>query len=152
MTRLYVQGTPQERLDARIIACPDSNCECLIWTGAHDKCGYGQAFVDGRVQYIHRVAWQLANGPIPDGLMIDHVAARGCRHRDCAYVGHLEPVTLAENLRRAGRWMADKTHCPSGHPYDQRNTYLTPRGKRDCRACRHAAVRRYRIRKRGAES
>ena len=31
---------------------------------------------------------------------------------------------------------ADKTHCPAGHEYTHENTYLNPRGSRECRACR----------------
>jgi hypothetical protein len=35
---------------------------------------------------------------------------------------------------------AAKTHCPQGHPYSAENTYVSPQGKRFCRAChrRHA--------------
>ena len=29
-----------------------------------------------------------------------------------------------------------KTHCPNGHPYTTNNTYLDPRGYRNCRTCR----------------
>lgn len=40
-------------------------------------------------------------GPIPDGLTLDHVVAWGCRHKNCVNPAHLEPVTAAENTRRA---------------------------------------------------
>jgi hypothetical protein len=30
---------------------------------------------------------------------------------------------------------ADKTECIHGHPFDERNTRITSRGQRDCRAC-----------------
>lgn len=33
-----------------------------------------------------------------------------------------------------------KTHCPQGHPYDEANTYLTPAGWRQCKACRKLRV------------
>jgi len=29
-----------------------------------------------------------------------------------------------------------KTHCPNGHPYTPDNTYIDPRGYRNCRTCR----------------
>ena len=37
-----------------------------------------------------------------------------------------------------------KTHCPKGHPYDEKNTYVTPDGRRECRTCRTEASRRRR--------
>lgn len=37
----------------------------------------------------------------------------------------------------------EKTHCPKGHPYDEENTYLHPRGYRACRACQREHKRAY---------
>lgn len=40
---------------------------------------------------------------------------------------------------------ADRTSCcPAGHPYDEENTYVSPRGWRSCRACQRASKRRRR--------
>lgn len=36
-----------------------------------------------------------------------------------------------------------RTHCIHGHPFDAENTYRTPDGRRQCRACHHAIVRRF---------
>ena len=36
---------------------------------------------------------------------------------------------------KPGEYQLAKTHCPQGHPYDQANTYVGPRGDRQCRAC-----------------
>ena len=47
--------------------------------------------------------------------------------------GHLEPVTNAENLRRAGLLI---THCPANHEYTEANTYIPPEGGKQCRACK----------------
>lgn len=44
----------------------------------------------------HIVAWELAHGPVPKGLELDHV----CRNKACSTVSHLEAVTHAENVRR----------------------------------------------------
>lgn len=36
---------------------------------------------------------------------------------------------------------AERTHCPSGHPYDEENTYMHPEGYRSCRECSRQRVR-----------
>lgn len=43
-----------------------------------------------------------------------------------------------------------KTHCPQGHPYDDENTYISPDGRRMCRACRNDHTGASRARRRGA--
>lgn len=113
---------------------------CWIWTAACTK-GYGQFKVNGRQFSAHRVAYEALVGPIPEGLVIDHL----CRQTRCVNPAHMEVVTVAENTRRgdAGANERTKTHCPQGHPYDENNTYLY-RGKwRRCRICSRADTRRW---------
>jgi hypothetical protein len=114
----------------------DSGGRCWNWTGTGTKHGYGQVSVDGVHRYAHRVSYELHRGPIPDGLTIDHL----CRNRRCVNPAHLEPVTQAENTRRA----ADAVEiCPAGHAYDAVNTYVHPTsGYRQCRACDRERHRR----------
>jgi hypothetical protein len=101
--------------------------ECWEWTG-HQRNGYGSIRAYGRQLGAHRVAYQLAFGPIPAGLTIDHL----CRNKLCVNPAHLEPVTIGENVRR---WARTITHCPTGHPYDEANTWTDRKGHRQCRAC-----------------
>lgn len=119
----------------------DEETGCLRWTGAHAN-GYGHISLDGRQRLVHRVAYEQAYGAIPEGLHVDHVWDRGCRHRDCIEPSHLEAVTLAENNRRA---KAKITHCRQGHPFDEANTHLSARGKRECRTCKRDYMRRRRV-------
>jgi hypothetical protein len=65
---------------------------CLVWT-AWIEDGYGRVWFDGRMERVHRVVWVLANGPIPVGLMIDHL----CHNRACCELSHLRLVTRAQN-------------------------------------------------------
>lgn len=118
-------------------------CGCWRWTGAGIgyEPGYGRFQWNGRLDNAHRVSYSVLVGPIPLGLFVDHL----CRNRWCVNPGHLEPVTIAENNRRAGSFHGSMTHCKAGHPYDDRNTLYLKRGGRSCRPC-HA--RRMRERKR----
>lgn len=96
-----------ERLWERVVK---SN-GCWEWTGPCSDGGYGVISTggrEGRLLRTHRVAYELLSGPIPDGLHIDHL----CKNRKCCNPAHLEPVTQAENNRRA---FANHTHCPRGH-------------------------------------
>lgn len=123
----------------------DRSGDCWLWTGSLTRDGYGNLTLRGKVRRAHRVSYEDAKGAIPEGLELDHV----CRERRCVRPDHLEPVTHAENMRRsemASRFGA-KTHCPSGHAYDEANTFRCKRGFRQCRACRRISVANYRRKK-----
>ncbi len=52
---------------------------------------------NGKLSYVHRVVYQLAVGPIPEGCVIAHLRTRGCVYNHCCNPGHLEGVTPAES-------------------------------------------------------
>ena len=74
---------------------------CWVWSGAMDGQGYGHLRAGpagaGFVR-AHIAAYEHGFGKVPDGLELDHL----CRNKLCINPAHLEPVTHAENLRRAG--------------------------------------------------
>lgn len=130
--------TAEQRFHAKVVMGPNG---CWVWTGTSCR-GYGHFSVttDGRERSpkAHRWSWESANGPIPEGLQIDHL----CRNTRCVNPDHMEAVTPGENSRRHARTI---THCPAGHEHGEINTYVNA-GKRQCRACdrdRKAAKRRW---------
>ena len=119
-----------ERIMAKTAVMPNG---CWQWRGAMRTDGYGFLSSEGRNVRVHRAAYEVLVGAVPDGLVLDHL----CRNRLCVNPEHLEPVTSRVNtLRGVGRGATNAavTHCPSGHPYDDSNTMFTPSG-RQCREC-----------------
>jgi hypothetical protein len=110
---------------------------CMLWLKGANRDGYGNFRLPTGCTGAHRVAYVLAYGPVPEGMEVDHVKAKGCTNRHCVAPDHLEAITHAENVRRGelGAARRAKTHCPQGHPYNEENTYRH-NGRRSCRACR----------------
>jgi hypothetical protein len=140
VTRVWspIDQTPLDRV-ARY-SRPEPN-GCIRWAGATNRDGYG---VIGRI-HAHRYAYIATHGPVDDGLVIDHL----CRNRWCVNVEHLEAVTPKVNVLRStapSARFATATHCKSGHPFDERNTYYRPSGGRKCREC-HRTEQRIRSRR-----
>ena len=94
------RASAERRLRANLTLMPNG---CLEWTGYRDKAGYGHLRVGPRGKMRpHRLVWELANGPIPDGLKIRH----RCDNRACCLLSHLELGTQADNvqdMRERGR-------------------------------------------------
>lgn len=91
----------RERFDEKWELDPATGC--WLWT-AGVRCNtasgsYGHIASDGGKPSLlaHRVAYELYVGPIPEGLVLDHL----CRNTICVNPAHLEPVTLRENLERS---------------------------------------------------
>lgn len=124
---------------ARFLLSTVREGECLVWTGNRQPNGYGRFRVGERHFRAHRWIYEQYNGPVPFGKFLDHL----CRNRACVSVGHLEPVTVAENNRRARAATPVRTHCRRGHPYSGANLKINPNGSRTCRSCQNAAMRRW---------
>lgn len=124
--------TEYRRMERKITINPVSGC--WEWSGPKTPNGYGKhRRGPGHPERMtHRLMWEHHNDrEIPAGLQLDHL----CRNRCCCNPEHLEPVTGSENTMRQDHHERSVTHCPAGHEYDDRNTRITPSGKRVCREC-----------------
>ena len=91
MTRKYPPVA--ERFWARVDRRgPD---ECWEWQGTRISGKYGRLARDGYHVWAHRLAWELENGPIPDGLLVCH----RCDNPPCCNPAHLFLGTYADNAR-----------------------------------------------------
>lgn len=111
---------------------------CWVWRGT-SKRGYGQITVGRRQLRAHRYAYELLIGPIPESLQIDHL----CSTPACVNPTHMEPVTQAENVRRAferarAHPTEPRSQCRNGHPLTVENTYGPFHA---CRLCAGSAAR-----------
>ena len=138
---------PKTAVEQRLYRRVKQDGECLLWTGHTTGNGYGSISKDGKQVRVHRVAYELAKGPVPQGLVIDHL----CRNPRCINPDHLEAVTEKVNILRGtspSALNATKTACKHGHPFDVANTGFQRRG-RLCLACNRESCRRYREKQNG---
>ena len=94
--------TPQERIAANTE--PDG--DCLAWTAYLNAHGYGVSRHGGRNVLAHRLSWELANGPIPEGRAIDHI----CHNRACVKPEHLRLAVASENQRNRRGPVSNRKH------------------------------------------
>ena len=90
-------GKNPKRLGRRLHDMLRLDGDCWLWQGHVMKNGYGlMKGSDGRTGSVHRIAYELLVGAVPDGMTLDHL----CENKRCANPAHLEPVSRVENIRR----------------------------------------------------
>jgi len=104
--------TAQEKLD-RLVDRTGGADACWPYRGRRNRHGYGMIDVyrAGRVAMLraHRVAFEAAYGPIPDGLVICHV----CDNPPCCNPRHLSLGTVADNI--ADMWRKGRQPTYTNH-------------------------------------
>lgn len=155
------------RFEAKVQRHASGTDDCDLWTAGTYSVGYG--FFTSVKPYTklpaHRVAWELANGPIPAGFQVGHAChdaaahrnecAGGvlCQHRKCVRVGdgHLILQTPQENMASTPLTSVGKRICSQGHALEADNLALNSgyNGRGQCRKCRNdkSALRQRTMRK-----
>jgi hypothetical protein len=136
MRAKQIIGPPLERFQAKV----DYTDTCHLWTSRTFR-GYGYFRVSGETWLVHRWIWTHTNGPIADGLHIDHL----CEVKNCVNVAHMHLVTPLEHCHQPhSKWIskeqAARTHCLRGHKLEAPNLspYQLRVGKRKCLSCARA--------------
>ena len=110
MRQLRITGTISERLMARVVIDPDT--DCWNWIGCLTGAGYGQLRVDGKAIYTHRLAYEEFIGPILPNL---HVLHR-CDNTKCLNPKHLF----------IGDALANKADCIANGRQPNTSNWLEP--------------------------
>lgn len=84
-------------LEMRVV---EPGTDCWIWQGSKlYRENYGRIFINGRYQRAHRIAYEIWNGPIPDGFLVCH----HCDNPPCINPEHLFVGTDLDNVLDASR-------------------------------------------------
>ena len=120
--------------------------QCWPWLGSQMKTGgYAQFYIQNdsaksglRTYGAHRLAYEIAYGPVPNGRSVMHI----CNMKTCQNPRHLRLTPVR------GGYRSRATHCKHGHEYTPKNTAYNPKtSAKICRACNRARQDDYRARK-----
>ena len=86
------KGMPlDDRIERMTMFIPFSGCKVFLGKLSD---GYGRIDIKNRAYAVHRVAWELKYGKIPDGKVLAH----RCDVRSCCNPDHLFLATQSENM------------------------------------------------------
>lgn len=122
---------------------------CWLWKGhLNPVWGYGDTNYRNKSVRVHRKVYEITHAV---SLSRDQYVCHTCDVRHCCNPDHLWIGTNSLNqldASRKGRHPEiKKTHCPKGHPYDEKNTTWKVskcgRPARECKECVRIKCRRY---------
>lgn len=105
-----------ERLDGRYQETPGG---CWIWLGATHGNGYGEVFLDGKREYVHRAVFMTFVGRLEPGQVVRHA----CDTPLCVRPEHLVAGTQADNVRD----MADRERWRNQYAAGKNNPHRAAR-------------------------
>lgn len=93
-----------------------------------------------RMWFVHRLALMAFVGEAPTGYEARHLDGDSSNAALVNLAWGTPSENMLDQVRHGSHWNASKTHCPSGHPYDEANTYRNPgKQNRACLTCRNAS-------------
>lgn len=98
----------EEHLWSRVDRSAGEN-SCWEFRGSLTRGGYGEFAHGGRRMGAHRAAWEVTNGPIPEGMAVRH---KVCDNPPCCNPAHLRLGTHERNMR--DKVQAGRQFRPSG--------------------------------------
>ncbi len=114
---------------------------CWEWQLYKNKYGYGVFGTKTKNLLAHRFSYMIFVRELDPKLTIDHL----CRNHSCVNPLHLEEVSQKENLQRSSICITtmkkNQTYCIHGHSLSDKNLYVRPDKRRECRICRRKADR-----------
>lgn len=132
--KLTAAFSPGELISQRTAVDPVTGC--WVWAGKLEKDGYARLQYRGVKRMAHIWSYEAVNGPVPEGLCLDHT----CKNRARCNPAHLEAVTIRVNTLRGdgpSAAYAERTHCKHGHPLSGDNV-RQEHNRRRCLTCLRA--------------
>jgi len=105
---------------------------CLVWRGSINAAGYGYVRMGRRIVLMHRLAYEIAYGPVPNGMEVCHRWEAPQCSRACSEPTHLFAGTHSDNMRdmqlkgRARGALASATFTTSEHFEVARSAVVEP--------------------------
>ncbi|WP_170835474.1 HNH endonuclease signature motif containing protein [Arthrobacter alpinus] len=90
---LLAQKRHWASVEERFWSKVDKTETCWNWIGGFNKSGYGRLKIDGKFIRAHIRSFEMENGEVPAGMVVDH----RCHNEKCVRPVHLRLVTHKQN-------------------------------------------------------
>jgi hypothetical protein len=113
-----------------------SQGQCLTRYSNGDGTGYQWVYTRFGKLYVHHAVLTTFRGPAEVGQESRHYDGNDTNNRLENLLWGTRSENTLDQVRLGVHNNASKTHCKHGHEYTPENTYINPRGSRECQMCR----------------